>query len=789
MVDDLQANIRGAREAGAVGALQLRPRHDDRRGGDPLGTARLTLDPARGGRLARSAGWTRRGRIGHRLSPAGGSEPTGSSPSCWACGACGSTGGAPVSPGRPVIVESRIRLATNPSAPGGSASPAEPGVPVVVCVSDEAAPSESSASASASADPPTPRSAESGVEVAESAASGSADSRPGVPMRRPGSRRLRGRRHYRRRCSCQVFDHQRICQTTAGRHGTCRGAPGGCQNGVLLLGRHVARTGRHLGLRAARHLLRRARRPGRWCRRRRCTAAPGPRRCRPGPRARRSARWPRRPRGPAPGRPARRAGRRTPWPCSRSHPFPWNRSVPCARCRPTGRTPRGGGAVSGGAGGAARTPRPRPRWPRERLDAAVHRDRQHAVAAGAHRRRQPVGLVAEHERDPLAAARRRAATPRPRPARRPRNRRRAGPRSPPRRCRAQHRRPERHPGRRLDHQRVDRRDAAAGQQDAVEPGRGRAAQDHADVRRVGDAVQHEHGARGRRRGRARNSSTAAIRGATTSASTPWSWRPLPASTFTRCARRPLHRHPAGAGGGEDRAHRLAARAVGQRSPCRRAASASSSASSTGLRPYTVMKVSLGERGTAASVPRRRPSRLGSRHAAPALRARRVVPLPGAADHADARRRGVGVPRGRRPDSTTTAWSSSSSSGSRWCRATGRRCATCRATWPARCGSTTPTSTSPTTSAARRCRGPGSDAQLTELVARLMSRPLDHTRPLWEMYLVEGLAKGRTAVHDQDPPGDGRRRQRDRHRPGHPRRVRPSRARSPEELWMPRPEPR
>lgn len=41
--------------------------------------------------------------------------------------------------------------------------------------------------------------------------------------------------------------------------------------------------------------------------------------------------------------------------------------------------------------------------------------------------------------------------------------------------------------------------------------------------------------------------------------------------------------------------------------------------------------------------------------------------------------------------------------------------------------------------------PGTDAQLTELVARLMSRPLDHTRPLWEMYLVEGLARGRTAV--------------------------------------------
>ena len=41
--------------------------------------------------------------------------------------------------------------------------------------------------------------------------------------------------------------------------------------------------------------------------------------------------------------------------------------------------------------------------------------------------------------------------------------------------------------------------------------------------------------------------------------------------------------------------------------------------------------------------------------------------------------------------------------------------------------------------------PGSDAQLHDLVARLMSRPLDRGRPLWEMYLVEGLARGRFAV--------------------------------------------
>lgn len=41
--------------------------------------------------------------------------------------------------------------------------------------------------------------------------------------------------------------------------------------------------------------------------------------------------------------------------------------------------------------------------------------------------------------------------------------------------------------------------------------------------------------------------------------------------------------------------------------------------------------------------------------------------------------------------------------------------------------------------------PGSPAQLAELVARVQSRPLDRSRPLWEMYLVEGLSGGRFAV--------------------------------------------
>ncbi|MCP9273854.1 WS/DGAT/MGAT family O-acyltransferase [Mycolicibacterium arenosum] len=42
--------------------------------------------------------------------------------------------------------------------------------------------------------------------------------------------------------------------------------------------------------------------------------------------------------------------------------------------------------------------------------------------------------------------------------------------------------------------------------------------------------------------------------------------------------------------------------------------------------------------------------------------------------------------------------------------------------------------------------PGSDSQLHDLVARLGSRPLDRTRPLWEMYLVEGLSKNRIALY-------------------------------------------
>ena len=41
--------------------------------------------------------------------------------------------------------------------------------------------------------------------------------------------------------------------------------------------------------------------------------------------------------------------------------------------------------------------------------------------------------------------------------------------------------------------------------------------------------------------------------------------------------------------------------------------------------------------------------------------------------------------------------------------------------------------------------PGSMDQLRELVARIASRPLDRTRPLWECYFVEGLEHGHVAL--------------------------------------------
>ncbi|GAA3391607.1 WS/DGAT/MGAT family O-acyltransferase [Cryptosporangium minutisporangium] len=47
--------------------------------------------------------------------------------------------------------------------------------------------------------------------------------------------------------------------------------------------------------------------------------------------------------------------------------------------------------------------------------------------------------------------------------------------------------------------------------------------------------------------------------------------------------------------------------------------------------------------------------------------------------------------------------------------------------------------------------PGTDAQFRTLVGRLISGQLDRSRPLWELYLVEGLSRGRVAVVTKSHP--------------------------------------
>ena len=90
------------------------------------------------------------------------------------------------------------------------------------------------------------------------------------------------------------------------------------------------------------------------------------------------------------------------------------------------------------------------------------------------------------------------------------------------------------------------------------------------------------------------------------------------------------------------------------------------------------------------------------------------------------------------------------------------------------GSTTSASTSSSTCARWRSPRPASDAQLAEQVARIFARQLDRSRPLWELYVIEGLERRARGGAHEDPP----RRRRRAVRRGDPERAARRLARGP-----------
>ena len=140
------------------------------------------------------------------------------------------------------------------------------------------------------------------------------------------------------------------------------------------------------------------------------------------------------------------------------------------------------------------------------------------------------------------------------------------------------------------------------------------------------------------------------------------------------------------------------------------------------------------------------------------------------DDADAQRHAGDLRAGRRRASTTTGSSTLIADRIAFVPRYRQRIGRCRAAWPARSGSTTRTSTSTYHVRRSALPRPGSDgAARASSSARIVSRRLDRSRPLWEMYLVEGLEDGRFAILSKSPPDPGRRRRHHRPRAGHPRR--------------------
>ena len=112
----------------------------------------------------------------------------------------------------------------------------------------------------------------------------------------------------------------------------------------------------------------------------------------------------------------------------------------------------------------------------------------------------------------------------------------------------------------------------------------------------------------------------------------------------------------------------------------------------------------------------------------------------------------------------------------------------------RCGSTTRTSTSPTTCATRRCRRRVTRTRCSTCARAIFSQRLDRSKPLWELWLVEGLERAKLvgfALRLEDPPRGRRRRvgRRPLDRAVRPLRRGASRRHERRgEPWVPQPEP-
>ena len=122
---------------------------------------------------------------------------------------------------------------------------------------------------------------------------------------------------------------------------------------------------------------------------------------------------------------------------------------------------------------------------------------------------------------------------------------------------------------------------------------------------------------------------------------------------------------------------------------------------------------------------------------------RLVPAHRGPDQPDAHRRrqhlrraGSAV-RAARGDGRRASWASF--------RATARRCASFHSASAARCGWTIRTSTSPTTCATAPCRRRAATSSYGARPRGIFAQRLDRAKPLWEIWMLEGLSKSRWAL--------------------------------------------